>query len=78
MTRMTLPEKKPDMQPRELKDGSGWYVLVQWGNRPSQQVGGFQLEEEALQWIKLDSADWIRARLEWPFIGLPSQTPPRS
>jgi len=36
---MNKPEKKPEMRPRELKDGSGWYVLVQWGDRPSEQVG---------------------------------------
>jgi hypothetical protein len=46
---MTEPRKTPEMKPRELKDGSGWYVLVQWGNRPSEQVGGFPSEIEAQQ-----------------------------
>lgn len=50
------------MQPRQLKDGSGWYVLVTWGYRPSEQVGGFSTEEEAAQWIKQSGAGWLAAR----------------
>lgn len=61
---MDKPEKKPEMRPRELKDGSGWYVLVQWRDRPSQQVGGFRSEEEAQQWIIENSAEWLRVRFE--------------
>jgi hypothetical protein len=61
---MDKTQKKPEMRPRELKDGSGWYVLVQWADRPSQQVGEFQSEEEAQQWIIENSADWLRTRFE--------------
>jgi len=63
---MNKPEKKPEIRPRELKDGSGWYVLVQWGDRPSEQVGGFQSENEAQKWIIENSAGWLRARFEEP------------
>ncbi len=61
---MNMPEKKPEMHPRELKDGSGWYVLVQWGIRPSEQVGGFPSEGEAQQWIDKESTGWFRSRFE--------------
>jgi hypothetical protein len=63
---MDKPEKKPEMRPRELKDGSGWYVLVQWGYRPSEQVGGFLSEDEAQQWITENSVGWFKARSEEP------------
>ncbi len=68
---MNKPEKKPEMRPRELKDGSGWwYVLVQWGDRPSQQIGGFPSEDEAQQWIVENSAGWFRERFEDSPFGL--------
>jgi hypothetical protein len=60
---MKAAPKKPEMRARERKDGSGWYVLVIWGDLPSQQVGAFRSEEDAAQWIKDNSADWFRARL---------------
>jgi hypothetical protein len=61
---MREPAKKPEMSPRELRDGSGWYVLVHWGNRPSEQVGGFPSQDEAQKWIDQSSAGWLKARLE--------------
>lgn len=63
---MMTPPKKPEMRPRELKDGSGWYVLVLWGVLPSEQVGGFPSEDEAQQWIDRDADHWLRKRLEEP------------
>jgi hypothetical protein len=61
---MKQPIMKPNMEPRELKDGSGWYVLVVWGDRPSQQMGGFQSEAEAQQWIDQDADGWLNARFQ--------------
>jgi len=52
------------MRPRELRDGTGWYVLVQWGDWPSEQVGGFPSEEEAQNWIDQSSPGWLKARAE--------------
>jgi hypothetical protein len=63
---MAMSVKKPEMRPRELKDASGWYVLVQWGNRPSEQVGAFRSEDEAQQWIDQNSGEWLRKRLGEP------------
>lgn len=62
--KMNKRKQKPEMQPRELKDGSGWYVLVKWGDLPSEQVGGFQSENEARQWIIENSSEWFRAQME--------------
>jgi hypothetical protein len=61
---MKQPIMKPDMEPRELKDGSGWYVLVTWGDRPSQQMGGFESEAEAQLWIDHDADGWLNARFQ--------------
>jgi hypothetical protein len=58
------PAMKPEMRPRELRDGSGWYVLVHWGDWPSEQVGGFPSEDEAQKWIDQGSSGWLKARLE--------------
>jgi len=63
---MMTPNKNPGMRPRELKDGSGWYVLVEWGDRPSEQVGGFQTESEAQTWIEQDAPGWLRKRFADP------------
>ena len=66
---MKMPGRKPDLQPRELRDASGWYVLVEWGDRPSEQLGGFPSKEEAQQWIDQNSAAWLRSRFEDPMMG---------
>jgi hypothetical protein len=52
------------MSPRELRDGTGWFVLVNWGNWPAEQVGGFPSEEEAQKWIEVESSNWFRSRFE--------------
>jgi hypothetical protein len=56
----------PKMRPRALKDGSGWYILVEWFDRPSEQVGGFPTEDEAKHWVFGSSASWLRARWQHP------------
>lgn len=61
---MPAASATPQMQPRELRDGSGWYVLVTWGDWPSEQVGGFLTEEETEAWIKHSAEGWLRARRE--------------
>ena len=63
---MVDSENKPEMKPRELKDGSGWYVFVRWGNRPAEQVGGFPSETEAQQWIDQAGTSWLKARYDEP------------
>jgi hypothetical protein len=61
---MIKSAKKPEMRARELRDGSGWFVLVRWGDWPSEQVGGFPSEEEAQMWIDQNSTGWLQTRGE--------------
>ena len=60
------PNTKPKIEPRQFRDSPVWYVLVTWGDRPPEQVGGFPTEEEAQQWIVQSSAGWLKERLERP------------
>jgi hypothetical protein len=52
----------PTMEPRELKDHSGWYVHVAWtsGHTEDVDVSG---EAEAHDWIKRKSAAWLAGRV---------------
>lgn len=56
--------RQPNIQPRERRDGSGWFVLVEWGDWPSEQVGGFLTEDEARQWVQHNAPGWLKERLE--------------
>ncbi len=49
------------MEPRELKDGSGWYVRLTWtsGQTEDIDVGS---EAEAHDWIRRKSAAWLTGR----------------
>ena len=58
------PNLKPRMEPRQRRDGSGWFVFVWWGDMPAEQVGGFSTEEEAKDWIEHRSAGWLKAEGE--------------
>jgi hypothetical protein len=49
----------PVMTARELKDGSGWYVLFEWPNGRTRQMDGFQSEMEAETWIQEESEVWL-------------------
>ncbi len=53
--------QSPTMEPRELKDHSGWYVRITWtsGHVEDVDVGG---ESEARDWIKRKSAAWLAGR----------------
>jgi hypothetical protein len=55
--------RKPTIEARELRDGSGWYALVTWGDRPSEQVGGFATESEARIWISYSAEAWIKEQV---------------
>ncbi|HEY4922944.1 MAG TPA: hypothetical protein VII20_00900 [Roseiarcus sp.] len=60
---MKTPAKQPTIEPRELRDGTGWYALVTWGDRPAEQVGGFPSEAEAQRWIDHSAKSWVKDRL---------------
>jgi len=57
---MRNPSHTPKFEPRERRIGSTWYVLVTWGDRPSEQAGGFATEAEATAWIKEIAPQWIK------------------
>lgn len=61
---MAKIENAPEMRPREFKDGSGWYVFVELGNRPPLQVGSFSSEAEAQEWIDKSSLAWLKKRAQ--------------
>ena len=50
----------PVMKARELKDGSGWYVLFEWPNGRTRQMDGFRTELEAETWIQEESEVWLK------------------
>ena len=50
----------PEFSARKEKVGSGWYVLVKWPDGFTQSVYGFRVEADALQWIKLESFEWLQ------------------
>jgi hypothetical protein len=55
--------QSPTMEPRELKDHSGWYVRVTWssGHFEDVDVAG---EAEARDWINRKSAAWLAGRVQ--------------
>ena len=55
----TESKAKPIFTPRELKDWSGWFVVVQWPNGREQHVNGFGSEAAAISWIADESAAWL-------------------
>jgi hypothetical protein len=57
---MKTSKKQPKLEARERRDGTGWFVLVTWGDRPSEQVGGFPSQAEAQQWIDRSGPSWVR------------------
>lgn len=51
----------PQMEPRELKDQSGWYVRLTWAGGPTEDID-FSSEIEALEWIRDKSSAWLAKR----------------
>jgi len=50
---------KAKFRPIQLKDGSAWYVLYTPDKGPTEHIEGFYTEEDALEWIELESAPWL-------------------
>ena len=57
-----MTDKPPTMEPRELKDGSGWYVRVTWSTGAPEDID-FSTEIEAIEWIRDKSSAWLAKRL---------------
>jgi hypothetical protein len=58
---MALPQRKVIFEPVEMMIGRGWYVLVKLPSGPDRQLGGFNTEAEAQEWIKRKSAEWLKS-----------------
>jgi hypothetical protein len=60
-----MPESKNKVtfKIRELKDGSGYQVVMDPQERgPELLIGDFSNETEAKEWIKKDSVAWLARR----------------
>ena len=55
---------KARFRPIQLKDGSAWYVLYTPDKGPTEHIEGFYTEEDALEWIELESASWLAKKKE--------------
>jgi hypothetical protein len=53
---------KAKFRPIQLKDGSAWYVLYTPDKGPTEHVESFYTEEDALEWIELESTSWARKK----------------
>jgi hypothetical protein len=53
----------PTMEPRQLKDHSGWYVRLTWSSGHIEDVD-VSSETEARQWITGKSAAWLAGRVQ--------------
>ena len=61
---MTQPKPKIEFRPTEMKSGRGWYVQVVYSDRPPLQLGGFNTEEEAKEWVAKEAAKWLKEHAE--------------
>ncbi len=57
---MATPKRKIEFEAVEMMIGRGWYVLVKLPSGPQPQLGGFNSEAEARDWITRKSAVWLK------------------
>ena len=69
-----MPDKTK-FRPIQLKDGSAWYVLYSPDKGPTEHIEGFYTEEDALEWIELESASWLAKKKRRDTKGRRSQRP---
>ena len=66
---------KAKFRPIQLKDGSAWYVLYTPDKGPTEHIEGFYTEEDALEWIELESTAWLAKKKRRDTTGRRSQRP---
>jgi hypothetical protein len=66
---------KAEFRPIQLKDGSAWYVLYSPDKGPTEHIEGFYTQEDALEWIELESASWLAKKRDAIRKGWGSQHP---
>jgi hypothetical protein len=57
---MTKSAAKIRFEPRPMKGGPGWLVIVTFPDRPEMQVSDFATEADAKNWITNDSWAWLK------------------
>jgi len=57
-----MADTDPTLEPRVLKDRSGWYVFLLWPNGQSEHINGFATEAVAQMWIDTESKEWVAKR----------------
>jgi hypothetical protein len=63
MMQMPNPKTEPIFKVRELKDGSGFQVIMFSSEQaPELLIGDFSNEAQAKEWIKKDSISWLARR----------------
>jgi hypothetical protein len=63
MMQMPNPKTESIFKVRELKDGSGFQVImVSSGQPPELLIGDFSNEAQAKEWIRKDSISWLARR----------------
>ena len=65
-------------RPIQLKDGSAWYVLYNPDKGPTEHIEDFYSEEDALEWIELESTSWLAKKRDAIRKGRRSQRPATS
>ncbi len=59
---MTKPRQPPETTLRRYKDGSGWFLEVIDDNGLPENIGDFNSEAEAVDWIVHKSEAFFKAR----------------
>lgn len=61
-----FPRKKPDAKPilevLGWKIGGGFYVKATLPSAEPENITGFATKNDALKWLRYDSAAWLHAR----------------
>ena len=55
-------DAKPIFEILEWKVGGGFYVKATLPNAEPENITGFATKNDALKWLRYDSAEWLRVR----------------
>jgi hypothetical protein len=59
-----MSDSDPRLEARPAEQqGDGWWVYVFWPSGKTEIVPGFVNQYQALEWIKLSSANWIADKI---------------
>jgi hypothetical protein len=55
-------DARPVFEIIEWKIGGGFYVKATLPNAEPENITGFETKNDALKWLRYDSAEWLRVR----------------